>query len=294
MNVGSRAKVWTTRHLLAWTTQYFTRHGLDRPRLAAEFLLAHTLGQTRLRLYMDCDRPSNDLERANFHRLIERAVKHEPIDYLIGHTPFWSMTLKVDRRVLVPRPSTETVVEHVVHHARVTPGLHTPVIADIGTGSGAIAVAVAKELPQCRVIATDISNEALEVAHQNATLQDVADRVELRQGDLLEPLVGQRVHFLISNPPYISDAEWQDVPASVRDYEPMQALRGGRDGLDYIRRLIDAAPCVVHCPGQLVLEIAASQEQSVLDLVKKSKPICRPQILCDHEGLPRVLVADRD
>src|SRR5690606_2657740 len=138
--------LWTTRRLLSWTTDYFQRKGLDSPRLTAEMLLAHVLGVTRLKLYMDPDRPATELERAAFRELVERAARYEPVDYLVGQTPFFSMMLKVSPAVLVPRPSTETIVEHVLQHARRTPGFHSPLIVDLGTGSGAIAIAIAKHL----------------------------------------------------------------------------------------------------------------------------------------------------
>ena len=289
---STRPPPWTTRRLLTWTTQYITRKGIDHPRLTAELLLSHTLGVTRLGLYMDPDRPSNDLERSLFHRLIERAARHEPVDYLIGHAPFRDGVVAVDRRVLIPRPSTETLAEHVVRHAKQTPGFHWPLIADIGTGSGAIAIAVAKEIPTSRVIATDVSPEAIEVAQENARGQGVLDRIEFKQGDLLGPIEGRRVHFLVSNPPYISDEEWGDVPACVKNYEPTLALRGGMDGLKYIRPLIANAPRFLLNPGQLVVEIAASQKQVAMELACQSSGLRDPHILVDHEGLPRVLVAD--
>jgi release factor glutamine methyltransferase len=241
---------------------------------------------------MDPDRPASELERAAFRDLVERAAGHEPVDYLIGRTPFFTMLLKVTPDVLIPRPSTETIVEHVVQHARRTPGFHAPLVADIGTGSGAIAVAIAKNLPGSRVIATDVSEAALDVARENAHEQGVADRIEFRKGDLLEPLRGERVRYLVSNPPYISDAEWADVPPNVKDYEPESALRGGADGLRYIRPLIEQAADVLDSPGQLLIEIAASQKRAALELAGANEGLSNARVLNDHEALPRVLVAD--
>ncbi len=284
--------VWTTRRLLAWTTQYLARQQIDHPRLAAEMLLAHALEVTRLQLYMDRDRPSTKLEQAVFHRLIERAADHEPVDYLVGYAPFWSMTLRVSRDVLIPRPSTETVVEHVVRQIKRTPGLDNPVIADIGTGSGAVAIAIAKEIPRSRLIATDISVDALEVARHNAERHRVHDRIEFRVGDLLDPVQGRSFDYVVSNPPYISDEEWCQVPRCVKDYEPTIALRGGGDGLRYVGRLVEHAGGYLRRPGQLVVEIAASQRQAVLERVESAGGWSNPRVLTDHEGLPRVLVTD--
>ena len=285
---------WTSRRLLLWTTEYFKKKGIDNPRLSAEMLLAHVFSTQRIKLYMDPHRPTSKLERSTFRQLVERAAEHEPVDYLIGKCPFFSMTLAVNRNVMIPRPSTETVVEHIIQHARRTPGFHAPLIADIGTGSGAIAIALAKHLPQCRVIATDKCKAALLLARQNTDAYNVTDVIEFRHGDLLDPLQGQRVRYLVSNPPYISDDEWQDVPTNVKQYEPEQALRGGADGLRYLRSLIGRARRHLEQPGQLVVEIAAAQRISVTKLVEQTDGLSNPHVLADHEGLPRVLVADAE
>jgi release factor glutamine methyltransferase len=282
---------WTTRRLLQWTTDHFARRGVDSPRVAAEMLLAHVLGAPRLKLYLDPDRPATDLERAAFRDLVERAAKHEPVDYLVGQAPFFSMMLKVTPQVLIPRPSTETLVEHILQHARRTPGFTGPAIADIATGSGAIAIALAAHLKTARVTATDVSDGALALARANAAALKVADRIDFLQGDLLEPLHGKRFHYLVSNPPYISDEEWTHVAPNVKDYEPTLALRGGVDGLKFLRPLIAQARAFLEHPGQLVLEIAASQKKAVLQLADQAG-LRNPQVLADHEGLPRVLVAD--
>lgn len=284
---------WTTQRLLQWTTQHFEKKRIDSPRLAAEMLLAHVLGVGRLKLYMDPDRPATELERAAFRDLVERAIDHEPVDYLVGQAPFFSMMLRVSPAVLIPRPSTETVVEHVIQHARRTPGFNSPAIADVGTGSGAIAVALAKQIETARVIATDISPDALTLAKENAEAQGVSDRIDFREGDLLEPLIGERLHYLVSNPPYIGDEEWAAVEPNVKDHEPESALRGGADGLRYLRPLIAEAVTYLNDPGQIVLEFAASQKDEVLKLANANERLKNAHVLADHERLPRVLVADR-
>ncbi len=282
---------WTTRRLLGWTTQHFEKHRLDSPRLSAEMLLSHVLEVSRIKLYMDQDRPASELERAAFRSLVERAIAHEPVDYLVGHTLFYSLMLKVSPAVLIPRPSTETIIDHVLQHSRSTPGLNSPIIADIGTGSGAIAITLAKNLPESHIIATDVSEDALAIAKTNATEHGVADRIEFRCGSLLEPFgEAQKLHYLISNPPYISDKEFEAVEPNVKNYEPHLALRGGEDGLDLLRVLIDQAQAYLETDGQLILEFAASQDQAMQKLAKKAgfDPV---NILADHEGFPRVLVA---
>lgn len=284
--------VWTTRGLLTWTTKYFDKNGLDNPRLAAEMLLAHVIGVQRLQLYTDRDRPAHDLERAMFRNLVERAAAHEPVDYLVGYAPFFSLQLKVDATVLIPRPSTETLVEHVIQHARRSPEFHAPVVADIGTGSGAIAVALARHVPNCRVVATDVSPDALKVAAANADALDVADRIEFRAGDLFAPLKTEKFRYVISNPPYISEDEWSRVPANVREYEPPLALRGGLDGLQFVRPLIKSARDHLEHPGQLVIEIADSQKMAALQLADNATGLANPHVIADHEGLPRTLIAN--
>jgi release factor glutamine methyltransferase len=285
-------EAWTTRRLLRWTQDHLSRKGVDSPRLATEMLLAHVLGVDRLKLYMDPDRPANELERATFRGLVERAVDHEPVEYLVGKCPFFSMMLSVGPGVLIPRPSTETLVEHVIQHARRTPGFNAPTLADVGTGSGAVAIALAKHIPNSRVIATDISEAALAIAEKNAQDLGVADRIEFRQGDLLEPLASERLRYLVSNPPYISDAEWRAVKPNVRDHEPEGALRGGGDGLLYLRKLIEQSRPLLEHPAQLVLEASSSQKQPLLKIVEDSGVWANAHVLADHERLPRVLVCD--
>jgi len=279
--------------LLDWTQQYLERKDVDSPRLSAEMLLAHVLEVDRIKLYMDLDRPASELERAAFRELVERAAAHEPVDYLVGRCPFFSLMLHVSPDVLIPRPSTEAIVEHVIQHSRRTPGFHHPWVADIGTGSGAIAVAIARNLAESQVVATDISLEALNIARQNAVTHEVADRIEFVQGDLLAPLKGLRFHYLVSNPPYISDLEWKDVQPNVKDYEPHLALRAGADGLDYLATLIAQSKHHLEPSGQLVLEIAASQKDQVIKLAEDTGVLEHAHVLADHEGLPRVLIAER-
>lgn len=293
MSSGATNKqTWTTRQLMAWTAKHLQQKGIDSPRLSTEMLLSHVLGVDRLKLYMDPDRPASELERATFRELVERAVAHEPVDYLVGKSPFFSMMLEVTPDVLIPRPSTETLIEHVIQHARRVPGFHSPLIADVGTGSGAIAIALAKNIPHSRVIATDISEAALEVAQRNAEALGLAERIEFRHGNLLEPIAHERLRYLVSNPPYISDAEWKDVERNVKDYEPELALRGGHDGLRDLRVLIEKGRALLDRPGQLVLEAAASHKKQLIKLAEDAGVWDNPHVLADHEHLPRILVCD--
>lgn len=272
----------------------FTARGLDSPRLCAEILLSHVLSCDRLRLYMETDRPASPDERERLRDLVRRALEHEPIQYLTGEAWFFGLRLRADRRALIPRPSTETIVEHLLQHGRAggEPGERgEPVrIADVCTGSGCIAVALAKNMPGARIVATDISADALALARENAESVGVADRVEFVEGDLLAPLSGRGpFDWIVSNPPYIPDHEWDAVEPNVKDHEPHLALRGGRDGLDLVRPIIENARDLLAPGGGLLVEIAACTASDALGLAARAG-WSEPRILKDHEGHDRVLV----
>lgn len=280
----------------------FTRNELDSPRLFAELLLSHVLGCDRLKLYMDADRPASEIERQTLRELVGRALKNEPVQYLVGESWFYGLPLHVDRRVLVPRPSTETIIEQVLQHVRTEPGFGGKTgegvcFADIGTGSGAISLVLLKNMSAARALAVDISPDALEVARRNAHRHSLADRIEFLQGDLLAPLgdhpAGNQLHYIISNPPYIPDFEWAAVESNVKDYEPTGALRGGADGLKFVRPLIENAPALIRPHGLLLIEIAAVTAPEVLALANAHPLLENARIENDLEGHQRVLVARR-
>lgn len=299
------AEAWTTRRLLAWMSEAFTRHGLDSPRLSAELLVSHVVGCDRLRLYTDADRPASPLERDRLRDLVGRALKHEPVQYLVGEAWFFGLPLHVDRSVLIPRPSTETVVDQVLLHARVEPGFGGKAgegvrFVDVCTGSGCIAIALLKQLPQAVAIATDISAEALATAQRNARRHGVDDRTTFLDGDLLAPLLdhpdAHDFHYIVANPPYIPDHEWElpgMVWENVRNYEPHLALRAGPDGLQYIRPLVERAPERLRRGGLLVIETAASTAGRVAELFAATGRLDRVRVVKDLEGLDRVVVGVR-
>ena len=288
-------ETWTTRRLLEWMTGDFESKGIDSPRVVAEMLLSHVIGCERMRLYMEVDRPAEPPELASLRALVARAARHEPAQYLVGHAWFFSRKYAVSRGVLIPRPCTETLVEYVIRWCRSAPGRAEPLIADIGTGSGCVAISLALQLPGARVVATDVSEEALAVARRNSATHGVADRIEFRRGPGLEPLAGvagAAYDVICSNPPYISDEQWHAVGAGVKDYEPETALRGGPDGLDVIRPIIAGAAALLRPGGRLVVEIADQHHDAVSGLVEQTGVLTEPVILKDHEGLWRVLVAE--
>ncbi|MEZ6244225.1 MAG: peptide chain release factor N(5)-glutamine methyltransferase [Phycisphaerales bacterium] len=306
MTTKPRAEAWTTRRLLNWIGGALTEKGIDSPRLCAEMLVAHVLGCERLKLYMDPDRPASPLERDQLRGLVKRALAHEPIQYLVGEAWFFGMALEVDKRVLIPRQCTQVIVEAVIDHSRSTPGFggHRDgdgiLIADVCTGSGAIAIALAKQLPGARLVATDISPGALELARTNAARHGVEGRIDFLEGDLLAPLSEHpatrgagSLHYLVANPPYIPDDEWEAVEANVREHEPEIALRAGVDGLDLVRPLLEKGARLVRPGGLVLVEVAASRAREAARIAESVGELTNVEIRKDQEGLERVVRASR-
>ena len=286
-------------------TDAFKKKGMDSPQLQARLLMSHVIGCDDMRLFLDPDRPASDLERGQLRDLVGRALKDEPVQYLIGEWRFFGLPFKVDKRVLIPRPSTETIVEHVLQHTRVEAGFggkagEGVLIADVCTGSGNIAASLLKNLTGARAVATDVSAGALEVARHNATKLGVADRIDFLEGDLLAPLAefpGTRglgmLHYLVSNPPYIPDDEWGAVAPNVKDYEPTSALRGGEDGMRFVRPLIEGGPAYLRPGGLILIEVATARAADSLEQMRARPEIAWATVLDDVEGLPRVVVGRR-
>lgn len=285
---------WTTRRLLDWMNTAFRGAGLDSPRLSAEILVSAVLGCDRLRLYMDPDRPASPDERDRLRDLTRRALAHEPIQYLVGRWSFFGLQIACDARALIPRPSTETIPEHALQHARRPDAAPFRRIADIGTGTGCLAIALARHLPNAAVIATDLSVDALSLAAENIEAHGLTGRVELRHGHLLGPLRDDGpFDLIVSNPPYIPDHEWPDVPPNVKDHEPHLALRGGHDGLDLIRGLIKDAPPLLAAGAWIMIEAAASNAHDAAALMIADGRYDAHDVLDDVDGLPRVAIARR-
>ena len=279
---------WTILGVLDWTAARFTREGVESPRVDAEVLLAHCLGLERIRLYMDHDKPMAAEELAAYRAVVQRRLTGEPVAYITGTREFWSLSLEVDPAVLIPRPETELLVELAL--ARCEGG--DPVLADVGTGSGAIAIALAHELPRATVMALDSSAGALDVARRNAARHGVA--LTILQGDLLEPLSGHeelqgRLDLVVSNPPYVTTAEMEQLPRHVGDFEPRQALCGGADGLDVYRRLVPGAAGALRPGGHLVLEIGHTQAGALSALMEQAGYV-EISVHQDLAGLDRAVV----
>jgi release factor glutamine methyltransferase len=251
------SEVWTVLKLLRWTADYFSGRSIDAPRLTAELLLADTLGLDRVGLYVNFERPLQADELAAFRARVKRRAAREPLAYILGHAEFWSLPLKVTPAVLIPRPDTELLVEAAL--PRLGAGSH---ILDIGTGSGALAIALAHECPQCRVTAIDVSPAALAVALENARMNRVAERIDLVQQDLARLPAGP-FDLIVANPPYIPSGELATLMPEVRDFEPSLALDGGPDGLAAYRAIAAQAGTALAVGGWLLAEVGAGQAAAV-------------------------------
>jgi release factor glutamine methyltransferase len=281
-------KQWTVLALLKWTTDYFKQKGIETARLDAEILLAFALGTDRLRLYLDFEKPVLADERARFRELVkQRAEARRPVAYLTGTREFWSMALAVTADVLVPRPETETLVEAVLAEL---PDVEAELSAfDLGTGSGAIALALAKERPKLRVVAGDVSAAALEVAERNASTHGLGDRVRFVHGAGFTPVIGQRFDVIVSNPPYLAEAEATSLAPELA-HEPRGALFAGADGAALLRQIAHEAPLFLKPGGLIALELAPAQADEVTQCLARSG-FEGPRTHRDLAGRARVVTA---
>ena len=286
----SKLQTWTPLSLIRWTTGYLADRGLPDPRLDAELLLADALGLKRLDLYLQHDRPLRAEELASFKGRLLRRARREPLQYIAGEAAFRELRLRVDRRVLIPRPETEVLVGHVLAWCRGRSGLSA---LDIGTGSGAIALSLATE-GDCfsRVLATDISPDALEVAGVNLRAAAPRVPVELRRGSALAPVAGERFDVIVSNPPYVAEGERGLLDPEVLEWEPDVALFSGEDGLSVIRQLVSGAPSHLLPGGLLALEIGAGPGEAARDLVLGTPGFDRVEVNPDLSGRDRIVLAE--
>jgi release factor glutamine methyltransferase len=283
--------------LLQWATNTLKDHQIENPRLNAELLLAHSLNLSREGLYTRLHRELWEREKGALERLIQRRISGEPLQYILGQQEFWSINFKVDPRVLIPRPETELLVEQGLRILSEKTFEQKPSILEIGTGSGAIAIALAREMTHIFLVATDISRDALVLAKENATSAGVRDRIQFVNGDLLGPFQPSRAtgvfDLIISNPPYIVQSEIGSLAREVRDFEPVIALDGGKDGLEFYRRLLSQTPSFLREGGWLLLEVGQGQAERVADQIQEHGTFLEPQILPDLAGIKRVVKAQR-
>ena len=285
---------WTIGRLLNWTTDFFTQRGVDSPRLESEVLLAHCRGCQRILLYTAFDEPASEELREKFRGLVKLRAAGTPVAYLVGKREFYSLDFAVTPDVLIPRPETELLVVALADHAKAAgKGKAELAIADVGTGSGIVAVCAAKSLENARITAIDVSAEALQVARANAERHRVADRISFVEGNLLGGIeAGRRFDYVVSNPPYITSAEMQALDKTVRDFEPHLALDGGAEGVDVIAPLIVEAAGRLVPGGLLLMEVSPMIAVRVEKLVDES-PLERLETLNDLDGHQRIIQARR-
>ena len=256
-------------------------------RLNAEVLLMHTLGCDRAYLYAHPERELTEDELSRYDEHLSHRARGVPSQYITGHQEFWGLDFIVAPGVLIPRPETEHLVEAVLDIARRSE-LKTPRIIDVGTGSGCIPIALAHELPEADLYATDISPDALEIAHANSSRLQVQNRIHFRDTDLLDGLPDEHFDIVVSNPPYVGESERDKVQLEVRKFEPHVAVFGGHEGLDIYRRLVPQARRVLRPTGWLAMEIGFSQEERVVSLLDGWQDV---RSIPDLQGIPRVVVA---
>ena len=281
-------KIWTIGALLQWTQQFFAGKGIDSPRLDAEILLAHVLHKERIYLYAHYDEPMNPQELAAYRELVKKRANRYSVAHILGTQPFMGLDFKVSEDVLIPRPETEMLVETVVTAAEGT----APVIIDIGTGSGAIVLSLLHYLPQATGTGVDISSKALAIAAENSRSLGLDDRVTWIESDLFTQVPPCTCDWLVSNPPYLTQGDMEQLQPEVR-HDPALALYGGDDGLDFYRRIAADSLAYVKVGGHCAVEIGAGQADDVTAIFCRHGAYDHEQTVKDYGGIDRVLVFSR-
>jgi release factor glutamine methyltransferase len=281
----------TVRDILNESTKALEAADIPSARLDAEVLLSFCLGCDRLEFYKNPVMTISETQLTAFRNIIARRLQWEPVAYITGRKEFWSFTLEVNSSVLIPRPDTEIIIEEALDVYRNFTSLPVRIL-DIGTGSGAIAIALAKEIPGAKVVATDISIAALNLAQKNAATLGLKEKIDFRQGNLFEPVDGF-FNIIVSNPPYIAANDYEELPASVKAFEPREALFAGESGLEFYEKLIYQADGYLQKNGWLLLEIGAKQEAGIRGIIEGSGFYDSIEMRRDYAGLPRVIKARR-
>lgn len=285
-------QTWTILKVLQWTTGYFKRRNIEQPRANAEVLLAHVLGKKRIDLYLHYDQPLTPDELAHYRDFVRRRAAHEPSQYITQHQEFWSLDLTVNPFVLIPRPETELLVEKALELIGEAPSR----VLDLGTGSGAIAIALAKECPAAEVFATDASCQALQVASHNAVRHHLAHRISFMAMDLFSGFRAGHALFdvIISNPPYIGAAEYSTLTPEVAQYEPKAALWGGSpQGLGIVLRILEEGVTYLEPQGVILLEIGLGQAEILREQLAHNPLFKYHQFYKDYSDIWRILEVRR-
>lgn len=282
---------WTILKLLSWTCEYFASRNIEHPRADAEILLAHSLGLRRIDLYVQYDKPLTREELARFREIVRRRARREPVAYITGEKEFWSLPLKVSPAVLIPRPETECLVEAALSFLSEDDGGDARRILDLGTGSGAIVLALAFERPHDVFVAVDRSSSALAIARENAERHGVDHRVRFLDGDWFEPVDRGEDDFdlIVSNPPYIRRKNLENLQPEIRLFEPLSALDAGPEGVDSLVYIILTAPRYLRPSGCLLLEIGCDQNTLLEAAVRQAGCYEETLFIKDYGGHDRVL-----
>lgn len=293
--MSQAAETWTIKRLLEWTCGFLKSHGSESPRLEAEVLLAHSLGCSRIELYTRFEEEPKDNEKSIFRELVKRRSQGEPVAYLTGAREFFSLEFNVNSDVLIPRPETEHLVLETVEFVKKNKAQTNWRICDLGTGSGNIAVTLAKNIASAKVTAVDISESALITAQKNAEKNKVADRIEFIHSDLFDafPDGSEPFDIIVSNPPYVTEAEYEKLEPMVRNFEPRLALLGGSDGCAVIKRVIETAPDYLRLGGSIFLEASPTIIDHVLEIFQENGNWQEIRKIQDLSRLERFAVAKR-
>ena len=277
--------VWTIKKLIQWTTGFFEKHQIESPRLDAEILLAHVLHKSRIYLYTDFDLIVNPAELAQYRSFLEKRVSGISTAAIVGEKNFMGLTFKVNEKVLIPRPDTETWLEKVIQYHRNEPDLK---VADLGCGSGAILLSFLYYCKEDTGIGVDISKDALQVAEENGRLLKLDDRVNWIEGDYLTALPSGGLDGILSNPPYIPSGDIEGLQKEVKN-EPLLALDGGKDGLDFYRKLAVSAAGYLKPGGFLAVEFGIHQAEDVVNLLKEKGEFDSFEVITDYGGIERAV-----
>lgn len=292
----TNTEAWTIQKLLNWVNRYLENKGVDSPRLSAELLLSYVLGLKRIELYTQFDKPVDKTQLDKLHDLVKRAGEHEPIAYLTGKSEFYSLEFDITKDCLIPRPETELLVERAIEFLRTRNG--EQLVCDLCTGCGCIAVAIAKNFPNAKITATDISDAALAAAERNVEKHLLTEHIRLLQGDLYEPVIPEldrcKFDLIVSNPPYIASPEYKTLDRNVRQYEPKIALDAGADGLDIYRRIIQKAQDFLKDDSLMILEIGYKQGPQVKQLLEETSFFSMVTVQKDYHDNDRIVLARKE
>jgi len=288
----------TVTNLIQWASKALLASGIDSHRLDAEILLAHLTGCKRIDLYIQPEKPIEHTIAENYKKAVRERMRRVPLQYITNHAEFLSLDFYVDKRVLIPRPETELLVEAVIEKSRALSQEHEITIVDIGTGSGNIAITLAKNIHNAKIYAIDLSPDALSVAKINAQKHHILDKIVFLCGDAFKPLEGLglegQIHFVISNPPYVSSKEFDTLQEEIRHFEPYTALISGEDGLLMFRRIIaDAGKWLKPC-GFIVFEVGEKQARKVARLLESTHSFKKAVLIRDYQHIFRIVIAQRE